>query len=93
MLIKNTRIFDRLNIKYALDIYNLTKTSSFDIPGNSVGIGSGNTNPAYDSTMSTNANIASQYSLLSLSNNQGLGQVTNAIGGPRNIQMSLRVIY
>jgi len=92
-LVKNTRISDRVNVKYTFDVYNLTNTSSFDIPGNSVGIGSGNTNPAYDSTMSSAANIATQYSLLSLSNNQGLGQVTNTIGGPRNIQMSLRVIY
>ncbi len=92
-LVKNTRISDRVTVKYTFDVYNLTNSSSFDIPGNSVGIGSGNTNPAYDSTISTSANIANQYSLLSTANNQGLGQVVNTIGSPRNIQMSLRIIY
>ena len=92
-LVKNTRITERVNVKYTFDVYNLTNTSSFDIPGNSVGIGSGSTNPVYDFTMPTQANINNQYSLLSPSNTQGLGQVTNTIGSPRNIQMSLRVIY
>ena len=92
-IVKNTQVTERVSIKATLDIYNLTNTTSFDIPGNSVGIGSGNTNPVYDASMTTGADIGNQYSLLSPANNQGLGVVTNTIGSPRNIQMSVHINY
>ncbi|WP_433964449.1 hypothetical protein [Tunturiibacter gelidiferens] len=48
----------------------------------------GNLQVPYDSTKTNADNLSDQYQALSQGNNQGLGQVTNTIGGPRNIQMS-----
>lgn len=92
-LVKLTQLTERVSAKYTFDVYNLTNSSSFDIPGNSVAIGLFNTQVPYDPTAGTATNLANQYSALSQSNYQGLGQVTNTIGGPRNIQMSLHVIF
>jgi hypothetical protein len=92
-LIKITKITERISARYTFDVYNLTNTSSFDIPGNSIGLGFGNLQVPYDSTQTNAVNLSNQYQPLSQSNNQGLGQVTNTIGGPRNIQMSLHIVY
>ncbi len=92
-LIKNTKINERISLHYSFDVYNLTNTTSFDIPGNSIALGFFNYAVPYDPTQSTAANLGNQYAPLTQSNNQGLGQVTNTIGGPRNIQMSLHIIY
>src|SRR5208283_4842852 len=35
-LIKDTKLTERFNLKYTFDVYNLTNTTSFDIPGNEV---------------------------------------------------------
>jgi hypothetical protein len=35
-LVKMTKITDRYSLKYTFDVYNLTNTSSFDVPGNEV---------------------------------------------------------
>ena len=35
-LVKNTAITERFNLKYTFDVYNLTNTASFDVPGNEV---------------------------------------------------------
>lgn len=92
-LIKNIRITEHVHARYSFDVYNLTNTTSFDIPGNSIGLGAGNYQVPYDPTLSTSDNVAAQYSPLTQTDNQGLGQVTNTIGGPRNVQMSLHIIY
>lgn len=95
-LIKDTKITERVRARYTFDVYNLTNTSSFDIPGNAIGLGFGNYQVAYDPTMTAAQNIAQQYSPFASQGdalNQGLGQVTNTIGGPRNIQMSLHVLF
>jgi hypothetical protein len=92
-LIKNTKITERVSARYTFDVYNLTNSSSFDIPGNSIGLGLFNFQVPYDPNQSTATNLLNQYQPLSQSNNQGLGQVTNTIGGPRNIQMSLHIVY
>lgn len=92
-LIKDTTFGEKVRVRYTFDVFNLTNTSSFDIPNNAIGLGFGNYSVPYDSTMSTAANVAQQYQPLDQANNQGLGQVTNTIGGPRNIQMSVHVIY
>jgi hypothetical protein len=99
-LVKETRLTDRISAKYTFDVFNLTNTPSFDIPGNSVGLGLGTGNGntsfgqvSYDPTKSRSANIGSEYSPLTPASPQGLGQVTSSIGGPRNIQMSFHLIY
>ncbi len=95
-LIKDTQFGERVRVRYTFDVYNLTNSSSFDIPGNSIALGQGNAQVPYDPTQSAAANIGQQYKPLTTpaqAQAQGLGQVTNTIGGPRNIQMSLHVIY
>lgn len=118
-LIKTTKFTEHISGRYTFDVYNLTNTTSFDIPGNSVGIGLGTGNNtsnqtglnfgqvAYDPTLTsvpasgttpacsnvTACNIATEYSPLTKANNQGLGQVTGTIGGPRNIQMSFHLVF
>lgn len=54
------------------------------------------TTVAYDPTKSTAANVAQQYQPLGSAADaqaQGLGVVTNTIGSPRQIQMSLHILY
>jgi hypothetical protein len=35
-LVKMTSLTERYNLKYTFDVYNLTNTTSFDVPGNEV---------------------------------------------------------
>ena len=35
-LVKETKLTERYSLKYTFDVYNLTNTTSFDIPGNEV---------------------------------------------------------
>jgi hypothetical protein len=95
-LVKVIGFHDKYNLKYTLDVYNLTNTTSFDVPGNevsqnqyynafpgSVPAGS-NVLPAGCGTPSATSGAGGLYSCPS-----GLGVVTHTIGSPRQIQMSL----
>ena len=89
-LVKITRFTERLSAKYTFDVYNLTNTSSFDVPGNTASVNSNYVNqPTYDPTLSSSANLANLYTLPAV----GIGQVSQIIGGPRNVQMSLHLIF
>jgi len=96
-LVKIFPITERIAIKYTFDAYNVTNSSSFDIPNNSVSANSSYNNvPMYDYTQSVVANQANLYSVNgngTLSSGLGLGIVQQTIGSPRLIQMSLRIIY
>jgi hypothetical protein len=81
---------ERYSLKYTFDVYNLSNTSSFDIPGDDV-----SQNAYYDarpvqgtavlpSGCGTSGEVDNFYSCPS-----GLGIVTHTIGAPRQIQMSL----
>jgi len=98
--VKNTRLTERFNLKYSFDIYNLTNTPSFDIPGQIAAV-----NPSfyyvatYDPTKSAAYNIAKQFTLnpsnfTVVPGTQGtLGFVSSTIGASRNISMSLHLIF
>ncbi|MGB6688934.1 MAG: carboxypeptidase regulatory-like domain-containing protein [Terracidiphilus sp.] len=84
---------ERYNFKFTFDVYNLTNTSSLDVPGNEVSqnagydaFPSGGTPVLPTNNCATNPNGANSgfYSCPS-----GLGIVTHTIGAPRQIQMSL----
>jgi len=81
-LVKNTQVTERVSVKYTFDVFNLTNTASFDIPVDNV---SQNLNfndfPVYGTTL---------YSSPTLS---GLGIVNKTISSPRQIQMSLSVLF
>jgi Carboxypeptidase regulatory-like domain/TonB dependent receptor len=95
-LVKNLPLTDRYVLKYTLDVYNLTNTSSFDIPFNEVaqnsyynnfpGAVAPGTNPLPTGCGTADAapGGGGLYSCPS-----GLGTVLHTVGSPRQIQMSL----
>jgi hypothetical protein len=96
-LIKLTKFTDRYSLKYTFDVYNLTNTSSFDVPGDNVAQNAGyNPFPTGGTpVLPGTCNAAGQgtvdgsfYSCPS-----GLGIVTHTIGSPRQIQMSLQFLF
>jgi hypothetical protein len=91
-LVKVVSIKERYNVKFTFDVYNLTNTSSFDVPGNEV---SQNQfyNPFPDPSLTplpTGCDANGNQSNASFYNcPASLGIVTHTIGSPRQIQMSL----
>jgi hypothetical protein len=81
---------ERYSLKYTFDVYNLTNTTSFDVPGNEVSQNQDYNpfpaagTPVLPSGCDTNSPVNNFYSCPS-----GLGIVTHTIGSPRQIQMSL----
>ncbi len=86
-------IKEKYNLKYTFDVYNLTNTTSFDVPGNEV-----SQNQYYDAfpvagTTPLPTGCAADGSQTNSSFYNcpgGLGIVTHTIGSPRQIQMSLK---
>jgi hypothetical protein len=96
-LVKETKISERYSLKYTFDVYNLTNTTSFDIPGNEVSQNAGYdafpaagtpVSPGTCNAAGTGTVTGSFYSCPS-----GLGIVTHTIGSPRQIQMSLHLDF
>jgi len=93
-LIKVLPVTERFNLKYTFDVYNLTNTGSFDIPGNEVAQNFYyNSFPVIPTTVSptgcgTSGAVNNFYSCPG-----GLGVVQHTIGSPRQIQMSLRLDF
>jgi len=96
-LVKVIPINERIGLKYTFDVYNLTNTTSLDIPGAEVTQNAGyNAFPAGGTPVMPTNNCATDpngtntgfYSCPS-----GLGIVTHTIGSPRQIQMSLRLDF
>lgn len=95
-------IKERYRLKYTFDVYNLSNSTSLDVPGNEVTQNAGyNPFPTYPNSApgaptsvlptgcgTQNASTASFYACPS-----GLGIVTHTIGAPRQIQMSLRLDF
>jgi hypothetical protein len=98
-LVKVIKIKERYSLKYTFDVYNLSNSTSLDVPGNEVTQNAGyNPFPTYPNSApgaptavlptgcgTQNASTTSFYACPS-----GLGIVTHTIGAPRQIQMSLR---
>ena len=95
---------DRYLLKYSFDVYNLTNTTSFDIPGNEVSqnpgynpfppADPGNVSPLPTNCGSTDPSkppTAGYGGLYTCPG--GLGIVTHTIGSPRQIQMSLHLDF
>ena len=73
---------EKYSLKYTFDVYNLTNTTSFDVPGNEVSQNAGYNN--YPSPGQPATGPGGLYSAPG-----GLGIVSHIIGSPRQIQMSL----
>ena len=95
-LIKMLKLNDRYSLKYTFDVYNLTNTTSFDVPGNEVAQnGSYNPDPVTQTTPLPTGCAAdgSQTNSSFYNCPSGLGIVSHTIGSPRQIQMSLRMEF
>ncbi len=85
-LIKVTPFSDRYSVKYTFDVFNLTNTTSFDVPGNEV-----EQNAEFNSFPQAGMPVTGTGGLYSAP--AGLGVVTHTIGSSRQIQMSLRLLF
>ncbi len=87
-LVKEMRITERIAARYTFDVYNVTNTTSFDIPTDNVTQNGGfNPTPSLDQSASpTGANAF-------FNPPTNLGATTHTIGSPRQIQMSLRATF
>ncbi len=95
-LVKNTKIKDRYDLKFTFDVFNVTNTTSLDIPGNEVSQNQDyNATPATGLTpLPTGCNASGAQTNSSFYNcPSGLGIVTHTIGSPRQIQMSLHLDF
>ena len=97
-------IKERYNLKYTFDVYNLTNTTSLDVPGHEVSqnqfynaypsaVNSGPGTPTQalptkNCASDTNGTNTGFYNCPG-----GLGIVTHTIGSPRQIQMSLAFTF
>jgi hypothetical protein len=96
-LLKMTKFTDRYSLKYTFDVYNLTNTSSFDVPGSEV-FQNENFNPAPATGTpvlpgTCNAQGAGTVAGSFYNCPSGLGIVTHTIGSPRQVQMSLQLLF
>jgi hypothetical protein len=91
-LVKLTKLTERYSLRYTFDVFNLTNTASFDVPGNEV-----SQNENYNGfpiagtpvlPTSCDASNAGFYNCPA-----GLGIVTHTIGSNRQIQMSLKLTF
>jgi hypothetical protein len=96
-LVKAINFTERYALKYTFDVYNLTNTTSFDVPGNEVAQNSGyNPFPSAGTPVlpgTCNAQGAGTVPGSFYSCPVGLGIVTHTIGSPRQIQMSLSLTF
>jgi hypothetical protein len=92
--VKMTAFTERYSLKYTFDVYNLTNTSSFDIPGSEVFQNANfNADPATGTTALPTNNCATNPTGTNTGFYNcpaGLGIVTHTIGSPRQVQMSLQ---
>lgn len=77
-LYKETRIHESLRLRIAMEVFNVTNTPSFDVPGNNFS-GSDFNNPPGITPLGPGTDPATFSS-------QGVGAVTNPIGSPRQVQ-------
>src|SRR5579862_5602995 len=89
---KTTKITEHLSARYTLDVFNLTNTASYDIPIDDV---SQNINflgfPTVGTPVTGGANCGG--SLYVSTTCSGLGVTNKTIGSPRQIQMSLSLLF
>ncbi|MGF7180853.1 carboxypeptidase regulatory-like domain-containing protein [Tunturiibacter psychrotolerans] len=94
-LMKVTKFTERYSLTYTFDVYNLTNTSSFDVPGNEVAqnVNYNGFPQAGTPVLPTGCNTSTPSDTSFYNCPSGLGTVTHTIGSPRQIQMSLRFLF
>jgi hypothetical protein len=96
-LVKITNFTERYALKYTFDVYNLTNTTSFDVPFNEVSQNA-DFNPFPEAGTpvlpgTCNAQGVGTVPGSFYSCPSGLGVVTHTIGSPRQVQMSLSLTF
>ena len=93
-LTKVTQITERSSLKFSFDVFNLTNTASFDIPIDDVSQNINFQGFPYQgqpgATTPCNQDFTALYVCPTLS---GLGLTNKTISSPRQIQMSLRLVF
>jgi hypothetical protein len=93
-LVKMTQFTEKLSVRYSFDVFNLTNTASFDVPIDDVTQNAGYDDfpivgtPVLPSGCGTSNSVNNFYSC-----GVGLGAVNKTIGHPRQIQMTLRLMF
>jgi hypothetical protein len=98
---KITRITERISTRYTFDVFNITNSSSFDVPGNSASIGQGDVQGAsykvgYGQVVTSQATNQSDVNSLypiPANGSTTFGAIRNTIGEPRTIEMSLHLVF
>jgi len=97
-LVKTAKVTDQTTLRYTFDVFNLTNTTSFDIPLNNVTQNQGFNNEPLAVGSAAEAlptgcgtSAAAPGGLYNCPS--GLGIVKHAIGSPRQIQMSLSLTF
>ena len=101
-LAKDLPIHDQFILHYSFDVYNLTNTTSFDIPQNNVNqnqafnnvptaVGPGDATRRCPPTTARPIHMAANTGFYNCP--AGLGITKHAIGSPRQIQMSLHLDF
>lgn len=81
-IFKDTGITERVHLKYAFNVFNVTNTPSFDTPNNNVSFNNGFNNPPTFFATGGAAAKGSQF-----------GAIQNTIGSPRLVQMSVHITF
>jgi len=92
--VKLTQLTERFAVKYTFDIFNLTNTTSFDVPIDDVSQNEYYNNFPVAGTTPLPTGCGTSSAANGFYNcPSGLGIVNKAIGSPRQIQMTLRFIF
>ena len=94
-VVKLTPFGDHAKLRYTMDVFNLTNTTSFDVTGDNVTQNENYNNyPTQGTTvMPTGCSAGAQTNVAFYSCPTGLGTTLHTIGSPRQIQMSLRLDF
>lgn len=93
-LVKTTQITERVTVKYTFDVFNLTNTASFDIPVDNVSQNINFNDFPVQGTPAASTPCDNTFTdLYVCANLSGLGVVNKTISSPRQIQMSLSILF
>ena len=95
-LVKQTPLYRQTSLRYTLDVFNLTNTTSFDVTGDQVeqNVNYNGYPVAGTPAAPTGCNASGQQTNTSFFNcPAGLGITLHTIGSPRQVQMSLRLDF